>query len=368
MPEWAEGNGVIGGVVYKIIEGDCIEVMKTMEENSVDAIVTDPPYEIAFMGRKWDNSGIAYSVEMWKEALRVLKPGGHLLSFGSTRTYHRMVCAIEDAGFECRDTICYMFGSGFPKSLNVSIAIDKVAGAEREVIGPRTSGDGRTRNLEPAGGQPRTALHGGGIKVRSEIDTAPSTEVAKKYEGFGTALKPAMELICMARKPLIGRVVDNVLRYDTGALNIDACRINPGEIIGGGGNGRASIPNGFGSGLTKDVGSRPKVEPHSEGRWPSNVILDGSDEVVSLFPQTKSGQPCGVKKATNNIFGEYGTGYPITGFGDSGSAARFFYTAKADKAEREIGCYDLDKKVYNIKDGIPQSVIDAIKKVIGETI
>ena len=211
----------------QIILGDCRDIIATLPDNSVHSIVTDPPYELGFMGKKWDNSGIAYDVTLWAECLRVLKPGGHLLSFGGTRTYHRMVCAIEDAGFEIRDCIVWLYSSGFPKSHNVGKGIDRAAGAERAVVGK----DGRSANS--------TWL---GIAVRGETGfgignwdiTAPATDDAKKWDGWGTALKPANEPIVVARKPLAGTVASNVLEHGTGAINIDGTRIGerwPANLI-----------------------------------------------------------------------------------------------------------------------------------------
>jgi hypothetical protein len=210
-------------VSVELLHGDCVELMRAMPENSVDSIVTDPPYELSFMGKAWDGAGIAYSLVMWGEAFRVLKPGGHLLAFGGTRTYHRMACAIEDAGFEIRDSIHWVYGSGFPKSLNVGKAIDKAAGAEREVVGKRThigypDGDG-VAHLSNAKGH-----FGQTIERRHDI-TAPATAEAARWEGWGTALKPAHEPVVVARKPLSGTVAGNVLVWGTGGLNIDGCRV-----------------------------------------------------------------------------------------------------------------------------------------------
>jgi site-specific DNA-methyltransferase (adenine-specific) len=248
-------------MTFTLHHGDCIKVMRGMADNSVDSIVTDPPYELGFMGKSWDSTGIAYSVEMWTEALRVLKPGGHLLAFSGSRTYHRMACAIEDAGFEIRDQIMWLYGSGFPKSHNVSKGIDKAVGAVREVVG---------------------------------------TPAAQQWEGWGTALKPAHEPIVMARKPLAGTVANNVLQHGTGALNIDGSRVGAeGGCAGAGAGAGARV---FGDGLNGSF-AKP-VE--GLGRWPANVIHDGSDEVVDGFP-------------------------------DNGSAARFFYCAKANKRDRNEG-------------------------------
>lgn len=239
--------------------GNCLEVIPGLPDCSVDSIVTDPPYELGFMGKKWDASGIAYNVTLWQECLRVLKPGGHLLAFGGTRTYHRMACAIEDAGFEIRDSIHWLYGSGFPKSLDVSKAIDKQAGAEREVIGSWTP-TGTARTL--AGGN-----YGGHGNNPGEVDriniTAPATDAAKQWAGWGTALKPAHEPVVVARKPLEGTVAVNVLKYGTGAINIDASRIGT-EILSGVKRGNAQSTSFMSGGET---GERT-------GRWPANVILD----------------------------------------------------------------------------------------------
>ena len=205
-----------------------------MPEGSVDAVVTDPPYELAFMGRAWDATGVAFDVETWRHAYRVLKPGGHLLAFGGTRTYHRLACAIEDAGFEIRDSIMWIYGSGFPKSHDVSKAIDKAAGAEREVLSSFAR-QGRSGGIL---GQ-KTAI------IR-EI-TSPSTSEAQEWAGWGTALKPAHEPIVVARKPLIGTVAANVLRYGTGGMNIDECRVGD-EVICNHGGGRNDVARIYGGG------------------------------------------------------------------------------------------------------------------------
>ena len=327
----------------EIINADCIEAMKQMADNSVDAIVTDPPYELGFMGKSWDASGIAFNVQVWEQALRVLKPGGHLIAFSGSRTYHRMAVAIEDAGFEIRDQIMWVYGSGFPKSLNISKSIDKAAGAEREVIG--------TKIASPKGikvAEQRTDIGAGSFGGEAkEIDiTAPATDDAKQWDGWGTALKPAHEPMVLARKPIEGTVANNVLTYGTGGLNIDASRVASDD-----GFEKAwdkpvstniSAPNGKfiteGSQHTVDLsGNRPVG-----GRFPANFIHDGSDEVVALFPDTKSGSIKPYKH--NNTSTIYGGGKGLqlgtitANFtGDSGSAARFFYCAKASKRDRNEG-------------------------------
>jgi len=214
-------------MTYTILHGNNLDILPTLPDNSVDSIITDPPYELGFMGKKWDSSGIAYSVELWTECFRVLKSGGHLLSFGGTRTFHRMAVAIEDAGFEIRDNIAWLYGSGFPKSLDVSKAIDKAAGVEREVVGTKTASPKGIKNAEERTDTAAGAYGG----VTKEIDiTAPATDEAKQWEGWGTALKPAHEPIIVARKSLIGTVAKNVLTYGTGAINIDGSRIGTEAI------------------------------------------------------------------------------------------------------------------------------------------
>jgi site-specific DNA-methyltransferase (adenine-specific) len=198
---------------HQILLGDCRDRLKELPDNSVDSIVTDPPYELGFMGKSWDASGVAYDVTVWQECLRVLKPGGHLLSFGGSRTYHRMACAIEDAGFQIRDQIMWVYGSGFPKSLNISKAIDKAAGAEREVVGSYETHDIRNAGLMDRKGSMTVDV------------TAPATAEAEVWDGWGTALKPAHEPIVLARKPLVGTVANNVLTYGVGGLNIDGTRV-----------------------------------------------------------------------------------------------------------------------------------------------
>lgn len=316
--------------------GDCVEQMRTLDADSVDAIVTDPPYGLEFMGKAWDGFGTPLGFQTWteqwaREALRVLKPGGHLLAFGGTRMYHRLAAGIEDAGFEIRDTLMWLYGSGFPKSLDVSKAIDKAAGAEREVI----IGAGRS-NIG-------TGKHGTGASIYSQVLvdgtnqqtvrnnlSIPSTEAAKKWEGWGTALKPAVEPIVLARKPLIGTVAENVLTHGTGALNIDASRIGYKSQAD---KDNALAGDAFKRKNTKDKGwSRPWMEDADKiaqinreakeraqgGRWPANILLD--EEAAALLDEQSDG------------------------------ASRFFYVAKASRAERNKGLEDrhgfFQKKLY----------------------
>jgi site-specific DNA-methyltransferase (adenine-specific) len=302
--------------------GDCRHVMATLDDNSIDAIVCDPPYELGFMGKAWDNTGIAYDVTVWQQCLRVLKPGGHLVAFGGSRTYHRLAVAIEDAGFEIRDQIQWIYGSGFPKSLDVSKAMDKQAGAVREVVG---------LHPHPGSTNPRQSM---GDKWKSSpLITAPSTDLAKQWQGWGTALKPAHEPAVLARKPLCGTVADNVMTWGVGGLNIDGTRV--GDEL--------RVVQGMSSlGVMHDDSWKPqKVESLVSGRWPANVILD-EDAATALDMQSgvlsRTGSQ-GTRVKAEGLLGLGGDGNKNVFYGDSGGASRFFYTAKASKAEREAGLY-----------------------------
>jgi site-specific DNA-methyltransferase (adenine-specific) len=259
-----------------LYHADCLEAMSGMPDNSVDAVVTDPPYGLSFMGKKWDYD--VPDVAIWKECLRVLKPGGHLLAFAGTRTQHRMAVRIEDVGFEIRDMIAWVYGSGFPKSHNLD-------------------GD---------------------------------------MQGWGTALKPALEPITMARKPLIGTVAENVLEHGTGAINVDACRVGTETIQ----TNRYTPGRDMTSFHGSQAGNEYVSSSHA-GRWPANLIHDGSDEVVGLFPDAPGQQravgPANGAKPSINAFGDFGPRSQFNPRGDSGSAARFFYTAKASRDDRSDG-------------------------------
>jgi site-specific DNA-methyltransferase (adenine-specific) len=314
--------------------GDCMEVMPTLEASSVDSVVTDPPYGISFMGKRWDYA--LPTVEVWAECLRVLKPGGFLLSFASTRTHHRMAVNIEDAGFELRDTIAWVYGSGFPKSHNVSKAIDKAAGAEREVVGQKVYADGtrgswRKTSSDKFAQDEWTKNN----DDRPKMDTAPATDEAKQWDGWGTALKPAMELITVARKPFKGTVAANVLEHGCGAINVDATRIKTEEKLTG-----SSAPclqfSGQNTRPYQENYNSPGTTQNPQGRFPANLIHDGSDEVVELFPVTKSGSfpkkqtSLGTLRSMNAWQGNVSPHKVM----DSGSAARFFYVPKANKRDR----------------------------------
>jgi 16S rRNA G966 N2-methylase RsmD len=393
---------------WVVHHGDCLQVLKTLPDNSVDSVVTDPPYGLSFMGKKWDYD--VPSEDIWRECLRVLKPGGHLLAFAGTRTQHRMAVRIEDAGFEIRDMIAWVYGSGFPKSLDVSKAIDKCNGEKDRILRftqwYRTAGVSRaetTKAMIAAGhisengtmaghyfassqaGQPaiptaaiwktlrplcasvpawvdelvaRIEAEREVVGTKQTTDpvawycqqsrnaqtiniTAPATEAAKQWHGWGTALKPALEPITVARKPLVGTVADNVLEHGTGALNVDGCRVGTRSENESGWSktGSKASENRSMSGANYDR------EPKDEiglGRWPANLIHDGSEEVVELFPQSGngSGKQTIAKRQRSKGWCNSSPGEgvaAIDSYGDTGSAARFFYCAKASAKDRDEG-------------------------------
>ena len=325
---------------FTLYHGDNREVLKELADNSIDSIVTDPPYELGFMGKSWDASGIAFNIEVWQECLRVLKPGGHLLAFSGSRTYHRMAVAIEDAGFEIRDQIMWIYGSGFPKSLDISKAIDKYNGA-----GNRGHAISSGNKYHPTTGEARA---NGELLPKYEA----RTEAGKGWEGWGTALKPAHEPIVVARKPLIGTVAANVLTYGTGGLNIDGARVE-GEKGDGNWKGITSpdqSDNIYAGGWDGSVqGQEPITDKGTIGRWPANVIHDGSDEVVQLFPNSKGGAFLAKRgQAVNTAFASgQETEGGFRAMGDDGSAARFFYCAKANKRDRNEGLEGFETKITN---------------------
>ena len=421
---------------YTIHHGDCLDVLKTLADCSVDAIVTDPPYGLGkepdpvkvmaawvsqgyfevegsgFMGKKWD--AFVPQPIIWKEVFRVLKPGGHLLAFAGTRTQDWMAMSLRFAGFEIRDMIAWVYGQGFPKSMDISKQLDKMDAsqeqeqgrfrftewvrstgvtakqiddatatkmgshytthptqpaimtrehleacrglfgsvpewvekeadirsvesknfAEREVIGETIKG----AQTESTG---RYGAWGDGI-----TPTAPTTEAAKQWEGWGTALKPALEPITLARKPPIGTIAANVLEHGTGGLNIDGCR------VGTEGATKRSHQEPYGEGGRGDQGGSQnwrtghKIEDINAGRWPANFIHDNSEQVLALFPETTSGSLTGQPRTENKIYGSAANtlGTPRFHEGDSGSAARFFYCAKASRDDRDEGCGALEEK------------------------
>jgi DNA modification methylase len=446
-----------------ILRGDCVERMRELDEASVDAICTDPPYELGFMNRAWDRSGVAYRVETWREALRILKPGGHLLAFGGTRTYHRLACAVEDAGFEIRDSLIWLYGSGFPKSLDVSKAIDKANGRrfdDRYVLGrhirKRREAAGLTRaevnawfdyrdgcehweRQDPSGARVPTLADWGVLSERLDLSpeflplverveaerqkvgrnerpagwftgqdghdlTAPATPEAQQWQGWGTALKPAHEPIVVARKPLSGTVAQTVLEYGTGALNIDGCRVG---VANGDEPSAGHRTATFGTQETQSGGDGSgDWEYEGKGRWPPNLALShlpecervGTRRVKGSAPASgptlhatesvahgdytgervavpayqdqevaayecapgcpiaeldrQSGErPAGTAvrhRSGGNTFGGESEKPPMEdmGYGDTGGASRFFYTAKSSRAERNAGLDGFEEKSF----------------------
>jgi DNA modification methylase len=420
----------------RVLVGSCLDRLKDLPDASVDSIVTDPPYEIGFMGKGWDSTGIAYSVDLWRECLRVLKPGGHLLAFGATRSYHRMTVAIEDAGFEIRDSVHWMYGSGFPKSLDVSKAIDKRGGATagfeefRDAVKDAMKRNGAPRavltsalgnqmlsHYLTAGSQPAvpnardyrvirdtvglgsdwdhlfmdeagrevlgksdellgrksgiangTKGHTtvGGTRAEAYDITAPATDAAKQWAGWGTALKPAHEPVVVARKPLAGTVAANVLEHGTGAINIDGCRV--GTTVETWPKTR-SYP--FGGGITYGSKDAPteSTQDAPDGRWPANIVFthaadcDGVcvpgcpvaalDQQSGVSKSSKATGPKGRRPGSSNLGntgGSKGDPHPNGETADQGGASRFFtvtewseldapfrYVAKPGKKERNAG-------------------------------
>lgn len=316
--------------------GDCREVMATMEAESIDAIVTDPPYGLSFMGREWDH-GVP-GIPFWAEALRVAKPGAHLVAFGGSRTFHRLTCAVEDAGWEIRDVLMWVYGSGFPKSLDVSKAIDKEAGAVREVVGPRLMPDGRpvsdVRGQTKTDGWDRPWRSDPNAVAMNMMQTAPATDAARQWSGWGTALKPAYEPIILARKPLRGTVARNVQTFGTGAINVDGCRIAgnvpsvPQPVF--------NSPTGRTYGMKTGTGRNGEMS-QAAGRWPANVLLDEAAAAV-LDAQSGELQSPATYIRSAHAEGEWLHAKPAgsvqVGHGDRGGASRFFYTSKASGKDR----------------------------------
>ena len=369
-----------------IIHGDATQI--PLADNSVDTCITDPPYHLTsiikrfgkensapakygtdgvyarasagFMGKTWDGGDVAFNPETWTEVYRVLKPGALLLSFGGTRTYHRMVCAIEDAGFEIRDTIAWVYGSGFPKSYDISKGIDKKAGAKREVVGWNENLTGRTR---PEGNPVRFTNKANGTL------TAPSTPEAQLWHGWGTALKPAFEPIVVAMKPIDGNFVNNALTWGVAGLNIDGGRVETSDKL-------QTLDGSFsfnGTGGANETGKHIIYRDAAQGRFPANLIHDGSDEVVELFPQTKSGKVSagtmrGINSNHNVAYADMAAGTELTGYGDSGSAARFFYCAKASRSERNAGLEGMEEHLFGQSGGAQQALKNGESEYLQDSI
>ena len=411
---------------YKLYYGSMLDMLDVIKSNSIDSIVTDPPYELNFMGKGWDNSGIAFQSDTWKKCFEVLKPGGYLLAFGGSRTFHRIACAIEDAGFEIRDTIMWLYGSGFPKSMDISKQIDKKGGndyskqfakdlkqaresrnltmkycddkycngstnwswyegrkdgcrvpdyetyleiikefpelekyrelikeAEREVIGKKEyTNDKNVMNISNYNRE----------RVHLDI-TIPSTELAKQWQGWGTALKPSFEPIIVARKPFKGSLVDNVIEYGVGGINIDECRVafngDKWKNQKSGSTAKAFNLNEQQREAGTGVLAGYECEANENGRFPANTILTYDetdfDEVCGGFPNTKSTGGKGEATANTAMFFGNGNNGKLRanagGLGDSGSASRYFYCAKASKKDRDEGLDEFEEKLYAQSNG-----------------
>jgi site-specific DNA-methyltransferase (adenine-specific) len=397
---------------YQLFLADCLEKLRELPENSVDSVVTDPPYGLKFMSKKWDYT--IPDVEVWKECLRVLKPGGFLLSFGGCRTYHRLVCNIEDAGFTIHPLIAWIYGSGFPKATNLSKNIDKAAGAKRRVVGSRKKLQSYGTNAD---GIVNEVYGGGPDKEGVQEITAPATKAAKQWDGwfYGLqALKPAIEPICMAQKPYEGKPVDSILKWGCGALNINSCKVEiPDEDFKGKGGGGIH-PRTNKQRVPYDGGYKERSEvDHSTGRWPANLILSHHPECVKVGvkkvkgthaygPKGSANKSSSKSVRENEVYGKDNTSRFITGHVDSkgletvedwechpdcpigmfpktkpskagprggtnpnpmdwgndrsdgqivkghtdsgGSAARFFYCAKASKRDRNEGLERFEEK------------------------
>jgi len=407
-PEKLYGNVILH-------EGDCRDVLKSLKSNSVDSVVTDPPYHLVsiakrftktnedddnktgraakersnefarlsrgFMNQTWDGGDIAYQVDLWKEVLRILKPGGHLLSFGGTRTYHRMACAIEDAGFEIRDQIQWIYGSGFPKSQNVARMIDKELGVKGK-FGEFKSGDheGISKRCKMRGNQGQEGWQRPWMNDPEALENysrkyIPASKEGQEFDGFGTGLKPACEPIVLARKPLSERTVAaNVLKWGTGALNVDGCRVKTDENLNGGAyankGGRSKLTgderDGASAGMFQSGKTTGNDFTQPIGRWPANLCHDGSDEVVGMFPETisGSGNKANRRPLARQVMETLDTGQIWEQ--DSGSAARFFFSVNESNKQWLARNLPIDHVNYAAKSSVlPSEVaVSVLKNVV----
>lgn len=326
--------------MIEIVHGGIADILPYCEENEFDAVLCDPPYGLRFMGKKWDYD--VPSAELWAEIVRVIKPGAPVLAFGGTRTYHRLVCGMEDGGLEIRDTIAWIYGSGMPKSQNISIALDKAQGLKPKIVGTRILSGNAGISTKDKGG-----TYGVGVGSAGNVECpvyGPAIELAKEWDGYGTNLKPALEPICLARKPLDGTMANNVWGYRVGGLNIDGTRIgrDPGDVSGWSKTGSKASENIAMSGA--NYARAPK--PDAPGRWPANVILDEeSGAVMDAQSGNRPGMSGGGKHRADYPGGMFGgIDSTDTARGDNGGASRFFYCPKANRKERELGCEHLPAK------------------------
>ena len=358
---------------YKLYKGNMLDMLEVIQPETIDSIITDPPYGLTsitkrfgkensaecqygkdgsfqrlskgFMGKEWDGSGIEYNVEAWKKCYEVLKPGGYLLAFGGSRTFHRIACAIEDAGFEIRDTIMWLYGSGFPKSMNVGLKMDKKQGCpdrgHRIAVANRHHPDG---TLEPNG------------EVLEPYEA--KTDLGKQWQGWGTALKPSFEPIIVARKPFKGSLVDNVIEYGVGGINIDECRVGTETIS------IHNAPKGTFAGGEYNRGSDTESYRESQGRFPANTILTYDetdfDEVCGGFPNTKGDSRTSKPTYDKSIWGNAKSVESKCLYNDSGSASRYFYCAKASKKDRDEGLDEFEDKEYIL--GCNGATLDNIRE------
>jgi hypothetical protein len=342
---------------YKLLHGDCLDMLRGLPDTCVDSVVTDPPAGISFMGREWDSDKggrdewIAWLASVMRECLRVLKPGGHALVWALPRTSHWTATAIEDAGFEVRDVVTHLFGTGFPKSACVSKAIDKAAGAERPVVGAGPYDSRRPRPTAETNTPGAEYGFGAGHSI-----TAPATDAARQWEGWGTALKPASEHWILARKPLTGTVAANVQAHGVGGLNIDGCRIGTSKDVPASPRGAQDrIYGAYRAQTGAESGHDPNI-----GRWPANVTLSHTPDCgdacaegcpVRLLDEQSghtqsSARPRHNTAAAHNRTASMGSSsadWTTAGHADSGGASRFFYVAKPSRSERNAGTAEGNK-------------------------
>ena len=360
---------------YKLYHGNMLDMLECIQPNTIDSIVTDPPYELNFMGKGWDNAGVSFQPDTWKRCYDVLKPGGYLLAFGVSRTFHRIACAIEVVGFEIRDTIMWLYGSGFPKSMNIGLAVDKKNGVESPVVDVKEhcKKDFKDGNLyaQADANKNNSKCFGYG--------TQEIKEAQNEWKGWGTCLKPSFEPIIIARKPFTGSLVENVMEYGVGGLNIDECRVpmnkdDFNEITNKSSKNPTDNYNYNESKKYGDYKLNIATLPNEQGRFPANTILtyDETDyaEVCSGFPNSK-----GASSQNNYSNGSIYRGQSLQEsstklegyrewYNDDGSASRYFYCAKASKKDRDEGLTTINDSFYVLNDDVPEDIKENIKRLL----